>query len=101
MTAPASSPSSSHRCFFRIADDRCVHPLMHGHADDARCSACPHYKGRARGLGDIVHKVTTATGVAGAMKAVERVTGKPCNCGQRRAALNAAVPFSDKVMKEQ
>lgn len=56
------------------------------------CETCPEYKGRPRGLGDIVAKVAETTGVATVVKAV---VGEGCGCGQRRAALNRAVPFRE------
>ncbi len=47
----------------------------------------------ARGLGDVVAKVTHATGIDRLVKAV---TGKKgCGCSKRQAALNAAVPFRE------
>jgi len=45
-----------------------------------------------RGLGDIVAAVTEATGVSRVVHAV----APDCGCAKRRAALNAAVPFSDQ-----
>jgi hypothetical protein len=52
------------------------------------CANCPHYDGPARGLGDVVHAVAKATGVAALARTVERVTGRPCGCAARRAVLN-------------
>jgi hypothetical protein len=52
------------------------------------CAECPHYDGPSRGLGDLVHAVAKVTGVAAVARTVERVTGRPCGCAQRRAALN-------------
>tara|TARA_R110001632_G_scaffold32749_2_gene84465 strand:+ start:295 stop:546 length:252 start_codon:yes stop_codon:yes gene_type:complete len=46
------------------------------------------------GLGDAVEAVAKVTGIAAATKAVEAVTGKPCGCQGRKAALNKAVPFT-------
>jgi hypothetical protein len=45
------------------------------------CNQCAHYEGPARGAGDIVHAVTTATGIA-------RVVGSCGACAERRVALN-------------
>lgn len=47
----------------------------------------------SRGLGDTIAKVTRATGIERAVKAVERLTGIPCGCERRRATLNRAVPY--------
>lgn len=46
-----------------------------------------------RGLGDAVHAVTTATGIAAAVHTVEKITGWDCGCNKRRELLNQAVPF--------
>lgn len=44
-----------------------------------------------RGLGDVVERITTATGMKAA---VEYVNGGPCSgCKKRQEALNRAVPF--------
>jgi hypothetical protein len=43
-------------------------------------------------LGDRVAVLASVTGLAAVAKTVERVTGKPCGCAARRAALNAALP---------
>jgi hypothetical protein len=55
----------------------------------AACETCEHYRGPSRGLGEVVHTVLKATGVAAAVKAV---AGGNCGCGKRRAALNRRVP---------
>lgn len=39
-------------------------------------------------LGDRIAAMAEKTGVAKAVKTVERVTGWDCGCAQRRAALN-------------
>jgi hypothetical protein len=44
----------------------------------------------SRGLGDVVAKITHATGIDRVVKAV---TGGGCGCEERQAALNAAIPF--------
>lgn len=56
------------------------------------CARCDQYKGPSRGLGDVVHNVAQATGVAAVVK---RVAGEGCGCSGRRAALNRAVPFRE------
>lgn len=50
------------------------------------------YVGRPRGAGDVIHAIAKATGIA---QVVEKVAGKDCGCGRRRAALNAAIPLAD------
>lgn len=56
------------------------------------CRRCDSYEGPSRGLGDVVAKVARATGLATAVKAF---AGEGCGCGQRRAALNRAMPFRE------
>ena len=53
---------------------------------------CPHGKPWAVGLGDVVAAIAGAVGITTVAKCVERLTGKPCGCQGRRAALNRAVP---------
>ena len=49
---------------------------------------------RVRGLGDVVERITTATGIK---RAVEYVNGGPCGgCGQRQQAMNEAFPIGAK-----
>ena len=63
-------------------DGRCAHAKRAGDATPSSCAGCPHYAGRARGLGDIVATAAKAVGIA------------PCGgCQKRREALNKAVPF--------
>ena len=69
-------------------------PLYGSEPSPGICAHCEHYDGPARGLGDRVAAVTRATGIAAAARVVSRVTGKPCGCARRRAALNAAFPTS-------
>jgi hypothetical protein len=60
-----------------------------------RCSSCSFYSGRARGLGDAIHSALHAVGIAQAVEAASKAVGKDCGCADRRAALNAVVPFDD------
>lgn len=79
-------------CTFRIAEV-CRHPRLERRpVDDAACAACDRYAGPDRGLGDTVARVARATGIAAVARTVERVTGRPCGCAGRRAALNARFP---------
>lgn len=82
-------------CFFDRSG-RCLHPRVGGDATADRCGGCVEYRGRLRGLGDVVAKVAEVTGVASAARALENATGKPCGCAERRAALNKALPFTDQ-----
>lgn len=52
----------------------------------------------SRGLGDVVKKITHATGIDKAVEYVaEKVTGKKggCGCKNRQNSLNAMVPFTE------
>ena len=82
---------ASRSCVFRVGD-RCGEPSISGSTDDARCASCMKYVGRPRGAGDVIHAIAKATGIA---QVVEKVAGKDCGCGRRRAALNAAIPLAD------
>jgi hypothetical protein len=59
--------------------------LFHVRIHPAACADCEHYDGRARGLGDVIHRVAKATGVS-------RVIPKSCGCQKRREVLNEIVP---------
>ena len=84
-----------HHC----ADGRCTLPAAIAVLGDSpsagACSMCEHYDGPCRGLGDRVAAVASFTGIAAVARTVTRVTGKPCGCAQRRAALNAAMPTNN------
>ena len=86
-------------CVFRIADTECKHPTHWGAASDERCAGCAGYTGRMRGLGDAIHAVTTATGIAAV---ANKLAGGNCGgCAARRAAMNAALPFADEREKRE
>jgi hypothetical protein len=80
-----------------MLDGRCTHglalPLYGDRPSKGVCGVCAHYDGPARGAGDIVERVARCTGIKAAAKVVERLTGKPCGCDARRAALNSEIPF--------
>jgi len=84
-----------HHC----ADGRCTLPAAIAVLGDSpsagACSLCEHYDGPCRGLGDRVAAVAAVTGIAAVARTVERVTGRPCGCAARRAALNAALPTNN------
>jgi len=50
----------------------------------------------SRGLGDSVRKITEATGIHAAVRAVSRVTGVPCGCEERQSRWNEAIPYTEK-----
>ena len=45
-------------------------------------------------LGDVIDLATTVTGVKAGVKAVSKMTGKPCGCEERRDTLNRKYPFT-------
>lgn len=65
--------------------------------DENICSQCSHYSGRARGAGDVLHSITTATGIS---KVVKAIVGDDCGCQKRRAALNAMLPTTDPTVEK-
>jgi hypothetical protein len=78
-------------------------PTNGQHVAPMTCRGCEHYKGQARGLGDRVHTVLSATGVH---QVVRTVVGKCGGCAQRRQALNEKFPSSanagiDETPKKQ
>ncbi len=46
------------------------------------------------GAGDLIHKITSATGVKQVVDKVATKTGKDCGCGKRREKLNNMFPFN-------
>jgi len=69
---------------------RCTLNLYGGRPSPGVCRACDRYDGPDRGLGDTVHRIAQATGIAAV---VERVKGGPCGkCKERRRRWNGAEP---------
>lgn len=46
---------------------------------------------KSKGLGDTVHKFTTATGIA---TIVKKASNGDCGCGRRRKKLNELFPYN-------
>jgi hypothetical protein len=46
-----------------------------------------------RGLGDVVDRVTSKTGIKTAVNKVAAKLGRECGCEQRQEALNKLIPF--------
>jgi hypothetical protein len=83
------------RCVFRDPNDRCNHAAVNAAVSDADCDRCALYSGPLRGMGDAFHVALSAVGIPAAVRAV---SGSDCGgCGARRAAMNRALPFADKV----
>jgi hypothetical protein len=51
---------------------------------------------KSRGLGDTIHKFTSATGIKTVVDKVSEGLNIPCGCEARRQALNKAVPYKMK-----
>jgi hypothetical protein len=49
---------------------------------------------KSRGLGDSIHKFTTATGIKKVVDKVSEGLNIPCGCEGRRQALNNLVPYN-------
>tara|TARA_B100000963_G_C22470582_1_gene599944 strand:- start:321 stop:494 length:174 start_codon:yes stop_codon:yes gene_type:complete len=49
---------------------------------------------KSRGLGDSIHKFTTATGIKTIVDKVSEGLNVPCGCEARRQALNNLVPYN-------
>lgn len=57
-------------------------------------SQLKYFHKKSRGLGDTIEKVTRVTGVYYVAKQVEKVTGIPCGCSERRDNLNEKFPYN-------
>jgi hypothetical protein len=44
--------------------------------------------GKTKGIGDVIEKITTATGIKKVVDTVSKATGKDCGCPKRKEALN-------------
>ena len=51
---------------------------------------------KSEGLGDTIHKITTATGIKKVVDTVSNATGKECGCGKRRKTLNQLFPYNNQ-----
>tara|TARA_R100000781_G_scaffold7347_1_gene7123 strand:+ start:945 stop:1316 length:372 start_codon:yes stop_codon:yes gene_type:complete len=47
-----------------------------------------------KGLGDTIERITKATGIKKIVDKVSELTGKPCNCSERRDKLNKMFPYN-------
>ena len=50
----------------------------------------------SKGLGDTIHKFTTATGIKKVVDVVSDKLDNPCGCNKRRDALNKMFPYGNK-----
>lgn len=44
--------------------------------------------GKTKGMGDVIEKITKATGIKKVVDTVSKATGKDCGCSKRKEALN-------------
>jgi len=49
---------------------------------------------KSKGLGDVVEKVTKATGIKRVVKKISDATGTDCGCSKRKDKLNRMFPFT-------
>ena len=49
---------------------------------------------KSKGLGDSIEKITKATGIKKIVDTVNKITKKPCNCGERKDTLNRLFPYN-------
>jgi hypothetical protein len=49
---------------------------------------------KSKGLGDVVEKVTKATGIKRVVKKISDATGTDCGCSKRKDTLNRMFPFT-------
>ena len=47
----------------------------------------------SRGLGDIIEKITTATGIKKVVDTVSKILDKPCGCQDKKNKLNKVFPY--------
>jgi hypothetical protein len=52
---------------------------------------------KAKGLGDTIEKITTATGIKTVVDKISEVTGIDCGCDARKEKLNNLIPYHKKV----
>tara|TARA_R100000664_G_C2689024_1_gene93891 strand:+ start:489 stop:713 length:225 start_codon:yes stop_codon:yes gene_type:complete len=48
---------------------------------------------KAKGLGDTIERLTTATGIKSVVDKVSQATGKDCGCSDKRDTLNRVFPY--------
>ena len=72
---------------------RCSRGLHGGTPSAGVCAMCGYYDGPLRGLGDVVDAAAT-------LLRLKQIIGDCGGCAQRRADLNAAIPFDDGSSKE-
>jgi len=55
-------------------------------------------KGRkAKGLGDTIEAITTATGIKAVVETFSELTGLDCGCDERKETLNKLFPYNSNI----
>jgi hypothetical protein len=54
---------------------------------------------KIRGIGDVVKIAADVTGASLVAKAYEKVTGRPCGCGDRQKKMNEMFPFGSPLQE--
>ena len=54
--------------------------------------------GELKGLGDLVQRITSVTGIDRAVKAI---VGEDCGCDERQELLNRLIPFKTSIPKDE
>lgn len=82
------------RCAYKMGTG-CSLGQFGGMPTDDDCATCSMYAGPDRGLGDKVHRAAVRVGADKIAGTFERLTGRDCGCGRRRAKLNRLSPNKD------
>lgn len=88
----------SHRKGTLHAKIHCLHPQVTGvrlksvPVSYKTCETCQLADGRSiKGVGDAVERGLSSVGIT--KERVEKLTGKPCGCGERKVWLNEKFPL--------
>ncbi len=64
---------------------------------DKRTKAYKEWKAQSEGLGDVIEKITEATGIKAVVEKVFDLAGKDCGCDKRKEKLNKLFPTRYKA----
>ena len=56
---------------------------------------------KSKGLGDSIERITKATGIKAVVDKISEATGIPCNCSERKEALNKLFPYSRQMTADE
>jgi hypothetical protein len=74
-------------------NDRCSLGLYGGKPSPGTCRQCDRYSGEMRGLGDLVERITTWTGIRRIWLRFSKSGRGGCGCSRRRDKMNTRFPF--------